>query len=614
MYILHNLFAAVKSSAPLESRTNCRYNLQLYIMSSPQNFVIALEDFRAARRRAALEVAMAALTGRPTTLLPYDEVRQKLHARESARRELRNIPVAAIVGSVDRYTDFTRSFLPRLDSTGQRWARVSAAAAEPTGGLPPIEVYQVGDAYFVIDGNHRVSIARQLGSPTIQAYVTEVHTRVPFGPNDSVEDLIIKARHVEFLERTHLDEYFPDTDFTITAAGNYRTLENDIEAYRFIIESQVGAAISDEAAVRRWYEERYQPIVNLLCERGLLVEFPDRTETDLYVWLIRHQLDLQAELDWDIPPDIAAAHLADEHGQRGAAQPVPSLATRLRDLLTAERPLPTSPDWQPQPPARRTEQWAVRLLVPINGEPESWAALDQALVVATRSDTRIYGLHVLPTLDECETDWAKEIKTEFEARLAAANVGGRLALEVGAIERTIVDRARWADIVILRIQHPPGTGTLNRLTSDLRNLIRRCPRPILAVPGAPSPLTRAFLAYDSSPKAREALYIAAYLAAADGWRLPLVVAAANQNGATTAAAWLDDARIYLDSLSLPATYLELAAPTDDPATALIQAATDHACDLILIGGYSRSFMLDVVLGNTVDRVLRTSPIPVLICH
>mgnify|MGYP005837053127 CR=1 FL=1 len=582
-------------------------------MSNTQNFITALEDFRAARRRAVLEIAMAALTGRPATLLPYDEVRQKLRARESAHRELRDIPVEAIIGSVDRYADFTRSFLPRHDATGQRWARVSAAAAEPTGGLPPIEVYQIGDAYFVIDGNHRVSIARQLGTPTIQAYVTEVHTRVPLGPNDHIEDLIIKARQVEFLEQTRLDEFYPDADFTLTAAGNYRTLENDIEAYRFIIESQIGQAISDEDAVRRWYAERYQPIVNLLSERGLLVEFPDRTETDLYVWLIRHQLDLQAELGWNIPPEIAAAHLADEHGQRSAAQPVPSLATRLRELLTAERPLPASPDWQPHPPARRPDQWAVSLLVPINGEPESWAALDQALVIATRSDTRIYGLHVLPTSDAGETDRTKAIKTEFEARLAAANASGQLAIEVGTVERTIVDRARWADVVILRIQHPPGTGTLSRLTSDLRNLIRRCPRPILAIPGAPSPLSRAFLAYDSSPKAREALYIAAYLAAADGWRLPLVVAAANQNSTTTAAAWLDDARTYLDSLSIPATYLELTA-TDDPTTALIQAATDHACDLILMGGYSRSFMLDVVLGNTVDRVLRTSPIPVLICR
>ena len=56
-------------------------------------------------------------------------------------------------------------------------------------GFPPIDVYKVGDVYFVRDGNHRVSVARELEAPTIQAYVTEVRTKVPLSPDDQPDDL-----------------------------------------------------------------------------------------------------------------------------------------------------------------------------------------------------------------------------------------------------------------------------------------------------------------------------------------------------------------------------------------------------------------------------------------
>ena len=91
------------------------------------------------------------------------------------------VPLDSIVGSVGRYEDFTRDFLPRRDSDKERWARVEFLANESTG-LPPVELFQIGDAYFVNDGNHRVSVARQSGHTHIEAYVTDVHTRVPLSP------------------------------------------------------------------------------------------------------------------------------------------------------------------------------------------------------------------------------------------------------------------------------------------------------------------------------------------------------------------------------------------------------------------------------------------------
>lgn len=131
----------------------------------------AASDFRRARQQAVMRDLIGRLTGQTSDLLSFEDVRQKLHIGFGSKRELRDIPIDAIVGSVGRYSDFTRDFLPRNQSARERWMGVKHAV-ESMGGVPPIEVYQVGDAYFVLDGNHRVSVARQQGASHIQAYVT----------------------------------------------------------------------------------------------------------------------------------------------------------------------------------------------------------------------------------------------------------------------------------------------------------------------------------------------------------------------------------------------------------------------------------------------------------
>jgi hypothetical protein len=88
------------------------------------------------------------------------------------------IPLKAIVGSVDRCTDYTRSFLPLKDSDQARWTRVAKALVGEKP-LPPIRVRKVGQVYFVIDGHHRVSVARQLGLSHLEARVSQAETGAP---------------------------------------------------------------------------------------------------------------------------------------------------------------------------------------------------------------------------------------------------------------------------------------------------------------------------------------------------------------------------------------------------------------------------------------------------
>ncbi|MBN1665616.1 MAG: hypothetical protein JW862_00945, partial [Anaerolineales bacterium] len=226
-------------------------------------------EFDRARRRAAVQEVLARLAGRSADLLSYEDVRRKLHATQTGNRSTREIPVDHIVGSVGRYTDFAQGFLPRRVVNRQRWARVRAMFESQTG-LPPIDVYQIGQTYFVLDGNHRVSIARQMGIKRIVAHVTLVKTRVPLSPGVSPDELILKAEQAEFLEATGIDHLYPHTEWRVTAPGRYTLIHQQIEALRFNREFSLGHEISLEEAVQHWYRTLYAPIVEVIRSQQLL--------------------------------------------------------------------------------------------------------------------------------------------------------------------------------------------------------------------------------------------------------------------------------------------------------------------------------------------------------
>jgi nucleotide-binding universal stress UspA family protein len=571
--------------------------------------VAALQDFRRARARAAMSDLIARITGKPSNLLSYEDVRHKLKAQVSGRRQLRDLPIAAIVGSVGRYSDFTRDFLPRKDSDATRWAGVRSAV-ENMSGVPPIEVYQIDRAYFVLDGNHRVSVARDAGASHIQAYVTEVHTRVPLTPDTSPDDLIIKAEYAEFLTRTQLDEIRPDADLSVTAPGQYRLLEEQIAAHRAALAHERGHEVASSEAVADWYDNMYLPVVQAIREQGILHDFPHRTETDLYIWIAEHRAAIEQELGWKIAPHAAITDLA---SQRSAnpRRVVARLGGRLWDAV-----VPEALEDGPPPGAWRqtlrasgySDHLVSDLLVAISGEPASWHALDQALLIAQREGARLAGLHVVPTVAAQQGTAAREVRAEFDRRCAAAHVEGSLAIDIGNVTHQICERAKWTDLVVASLSYPPGAEPIARLRSRFRTLIHRCPRPIVAVPDAARSIERALLPYDGSPKAEEALFAATYLAL--NWKLALTVVTVLEDQNTTDET-LAHARGYLESHGVQASYhIEHGAAAD----AILATAAASSSDLILIGGYGFNPLLEIVLGSTVDQVLRASRMPVLICR
>lgn len=574
------------------------------------NFHGAIEDFRRARRRAALQKILARLRGRSDELLAYEDVRQMLKAEETVPQGLQRIPLDAIVGSVGRQADFTRTFLPRRASNEERWARVKFAM-DYAGGLPPIEVYQVGDAYFVLDGNHRVSVARQAGESHIDAYVTEVKTKVPLTPDDQPDELICKARYADFLERTRLDELRPGANLYLTVCGRFRDLEEEIEIYRYLLAAEKeGEVLLEEAAVH-WYDKAYLPVVQTIRERGILRDFPGRTETDLYLWLVRWQEELEKELGWQVETGTAALEMAAKESPR-PQRILARMSEKLREVVMPQG-LEAGPEpgqWrQERVAARRMQGLFIDILVLIEETDQAWQALAQALRVAELEEGQLRGLHVAESREGLAPAQRQALEAEFERRCREADIEGQIAFEQGKTTRKIsAERARWTDLVVVKLDYPPGVMAVDRLNSPVGRLIRRSARPLLVVPERASRLARPLLAYDGSPNAREALFVATYMAA--DWAVPLTVLTVSEAERADQAT-LAEAQAYLESYGLKAVYLNKTGPV---AEMILQTAAEQDSDLIIMGGYGFSPMLEVVLGSAVDQVLRESERPVLICH
>ncbi len=279
-------------------------------------YIRSESEFSRARMRGFVETILDLIKGHHMHLLSFDEVVGKLRLKQAIYRGLHDIPVKNIVGSTGRYEDFTRRFLPRsgVKRAKERWRNIYTLAV--TGkGFPPIDVYKIDQVYFVKDGNHRVSVARDLGWETIQAHVTELPSPISLDPDVGPDELLIKEECAYFLEKTQLDKSRPESkeSIDITAPGGYRRLLNHIELHRYLLEEEQGDPLAEDKetafqlAAASWYDNVYLPIIDAVRQVHILDQFPKRTETDLYIWLIKNQAALRKRHnlgDLDLPSAV----------------------------------------------------------------------------------------------------------------------------------------------------------------------------------------------------------------------------------------------------------------------------------------------------------------------
>lgn len=552
--------------------------------SDPIRTQAAIHDFQDARQRAAIQEILARLTGRSNQLLSYEDVAEKLKLRARTERGLQNIPLDAIVGSVGRYTDFTRTFLPRRDDDRDRWTGVKAAM-EAGAGLPPIDVYKVGQVYFVVDGNHRVSIARREGFSSIEARVIEFNTDIELTPDVQPDDLIIKAEYVDFLSRTKLQEARPNVDLSVTSCCQYDKLLDEIHISQYLLEQQNQHDISLQAAAEYWYDTIYIPLAEAIRDRGLLRWFPGRTTTDLYIWIADNRAALEKELGWQIKSDVAATDLILERSVKSE----PGSWRKARTM------------------SRYTDHLFEALLVPLSGQDESWDALDQALLIAQRESAQVHGLHIVETKDAAESQPAQDVKARFDQTCKAAGVAGTLAIDVGDVTKRIYERAVVTDAIVLKITRPPGSG-VSALMSPFRAIIGNASRPLITVPNKATRFEHALLAYDGTDHSKEALFVATYLA--EMWKSKLTVFSA-LDGTKITADVQDYVRKYLEIHEVEAEYVLSERGAMD---ALKQTAEACSADLILMGSHGGTVIEQVFAGSALDYMLRESQVPTLVCR
>jgi hypothetical protein len=266
----------------------------------------ARSDFQRARFKAFMNRVWGSISGKPTTLLSYDDIKEKLHIGGPIYRGVQTVRVDQIAGSLNRYHEFDRVFLPASDTLAVRWQSVNRAFYQDVS-LPPVVLYKVGQVYFVVDGHHRVSVAREQGQIYIEAEVRECSTRVDITPDIKPEDLEILEDKVNFLERTSLDRLIPETNIELTIPDGFERMLEHIAVHRYFMGLDLKRDISEEEAINDWYYNVYMPVINVIRDTNIIKEFPEKTEGDLYLWVLDHQHYLVAEEGLPLQPPEEAA-------------------------------------------------------------------------------------------------------------------------------------------------------------------------------------------------------------------------------------------------------------------------------------------------------------------
>lgn len=258
----------------------------------------AQDDFLRARRRrmfAQLSALLRLDAGDVDVMLSFDEVVDALGRVGERDLSVRSIPIAGIVGTVDRRKEFDRQFRPTSSRARARFERIAEAARRGVS-MPPIDVYRIGELHFVRDGHHRVAVARAQGRDTIDARVVEVLTQVAPDSSITFGDLPLKSHERLFHERVPLP---PDARKRIRLTDPIQcgTLAEGVEAWGFRVIQHDERFMDRSHTALRWFHDEYVPVVAILRDAELIGR--RETETDAYLRLSSERYRIMRTHEWN---------------------------------------------------------------------------------------------------------------------------------------------------------------------------------------------------------------------------------------------------------------------------------------------------------------------------
>jgi nucleotide-binding universal stress UspA family protein len=555
-----------------------------------------LDDFHRFRRKAAMERFWAGVRGESLDLLPFDEVSSKLRAVSKTNLGVQQVPLANIIGSVNRTSDFDRDFRPLSDDDQNRWANVKTVmTSSKTQGVPPVSLYKIGDAYFVMDGNHRVSIANEMGMDSIEAYVTEVKTKVSLSSSFTLDELVEKAALADFLEDTHLDRILPGIDLSLKRIENYSLLKEHINVHQYYMGIEQNREVSFQEATVDWYDKIYTPVAEIIENSGLHQEYQDLTTTDLYLWVLDQQQILQEEIGTSIKTENVVDYVASQDGKETSK--TGTTTDEEREIILTES--------EPQQPDCLFRD----IMVSISESDSDWIALEQAMLVNRCSNGSILGIHVLSESSEQKEKDLLPDENEFSERISSRGMKGRLLTVSGDISKSLRDYSLLTDLMVLKLTFPPGGSVFDRLSSGIITLLQTSRRPVLFVKEDPLVVSNILLLYDEREKSREALFISAYYAARYGCSLSIGIP--SKEGSASVKS-MDFAHEYLSALGVQfeSCFLD-QEKIEQELPVLIE---QKQFSTVIMGGYESGGLLDRIFASNVDKVLEIADVPVLVCQ
>ena len=203
----------------------------------------------------------------------FNDQPEKQEDAEFIDHGIQTIDIEKIIGSVGKYYDFDSKFQPKQHVSGKRFTGIKRAMREGKA-LPPVGLYQIRNDYYVVDGNHRVAAAKQLGQFEIRAKVVEL-----LSSNKTVENLLYIERK-KFYETTGLTE-----KIDLTEIGKYNLLEKQIRKHKKYLINISGKETDLKKAAKDWYNTIYIPLTTIINNGKLLKYFPERNIADLYTYI-----------------------------------------------------------------------------------------------------------------------------------------------------------------------------------------------------------------------------------------------------------------------------------------------------------------------------------------